>query len=272
MTRHSSHKAQAPQRPGTFPARTARPARHARVTRLRQLASWLRPGWNDWPGRDDRASRAGRVGRVGRIDQAGQGGSRRGGRPRAAGSLVVLRDGSRVLVRPVRSADALLLADAFARLSETSRRMRFLGKKEELSAAELRYYAEVDHHDHEALIALDPASGRGVGVGRYVRDAGDPGAAEIALTVIDDWQGRGLGTELLARLSYRGRQEGICRFTGVVSAGNVPMGMLMRNVGAAETSRSFGTVEYEIALARAEEYSLDWWFRCVEDSGAFAWR
>jgi RimJ/RimL family protein N-acetyltransferase len=184
----------------------------------------------------------------------------------------VLLDGSRVLVRPVRSTDALLLADMFARLSETSRRMRFLGKKEELSAAELRYYANVDHHDHEALIALDPAGGRGVGVARYVRDADDPRAAEIALTVIDDWQGRGLGTELLGRLSYRARQEGICRFTAVVSADNVPMGMLLRSVDAAECGRSFGTVEYEIALARAEEYSLDWWFRCVEDGSIFAWR
>ena len=188
------------------------------------------------------------------------------------GRPVRLRDGSAVLIRPVRPADDGLLADGFARLSDRSRRMRFLGKKEELSAAELRYYANVDHHDHEALIALDPAGGRCVGVGRYVRDADDPRAAEIALTVIDDWQGRGLGTKLLARLSYRARQEGICRFTAVVSSDNVPMGMLLGNVGAEESGRSFGTVEYEIALAGAEEYSLDWWFRSVEDGSVFAWR
>jgi RimJ/RimL family protein N-acetyltransferase len=251
MTRHSSFKAQARERPATFPARTTRPARHARVTRLDRLASWLRPG------------------REVRPDQGSLPDGR--GRPRAEPTPVVLRDGSRVLVRPVCGTDALLLADAFARLSETSRRMRFLGKKEELSAAELRYYANVDHHDHEALIALDPAGGRCVGVGRYVRDADDPLAAEIALTVIDDWQGRGLGTELLARLSYRARQEGICRFTAVVSADNVPMGMLLRNVGAEESGRGFGTVEYVIALACAEEYSLDWWFRCVEDGSVFTW-
>jgi GNAT superfamily N-acetyltransferase len=177
-----------------------------------------------------------------------------------------------VLVRPVRATDALLLAEGFARLSERSRRMRFLGPKDELSAGELRYYTDVDHHDHEALVALDPASPRIAGVARYVRDSGDPQAAEIALTVADDWQGRGLGTELLARLSYRARQEGICRFTGMVSHDNVPMGMLMRSVGAVETDRSFGTVEYEIALMRAGEYSLDWWFRCVDDGSVFSWR
>jgi RimJ/RimL family protein N-acetyltransferase len=193
-------------------------------------------------------------------------------RPEEEATPVVLRDGSGVLVRPVRATDALLLAEGFARLSERSRRMRFLGKKEELSAGELRYYADVDHHDHEALVALDPADGRGAGVARYVRDADDPQAAEIALTIADDWQGRGLGTALLARLSDRARQEGICRFTAVVSSDNVPMGMLLRSVGAVETDRSFGTVEYDIALMRAGEYSLDWWFRCVDDGSVVSWR
>jgi len=198
----------------------------------------------------------------------------RDGRPWPEGEAtpVLLRDGSRVFVRQVRSTDTLLLAEGFARLSERSRRMRFLGKKEKLSAGELRYYTDVDHHDHEALVALDPADGRGAGVARYVRDADDPRAAEIALTIADDWQGRGLGSALLARLSDRARQEGICRFTAVVSYDNVPMGMLLNSVGAVETGRSFGTVEYDIALMRAEEYNLDWWFRCVDDGGVFSWR
>jgi len=106
---------------------------------------------------------------------------------------VVLRDGSAVLIRPVRRADAALLADGFARLSTRSRRLRFLSPKKELSSAELGYFTDVDHHDHEALGALDHADGRGVGIARYIRDAVDPQAAEIAVTVIDDWQGRGLG-------------------------------------------------------------------------------
>jgi RimJ/RimL family protein N-acetyltransferase len=97
-------------------------------------------------------------------------------------------------------------------------------------------------------------------------------AAEIALTVADDWQGRGLGTELLARLSHRARQEGVGRFTAVVASDNVPMGMLLRSVAAVQVRRGFGTVEYEIALMRAEEYSLDWWLRCVEDGSVFSWR
>src|SRR5215472_17497152 len=82
------------------------------------------------------------------------------------GRLVVLRDGSAVLIRQVRSTDAPLLADGFTRLSAASRRMRFLGVKKELSVAELRYFTDVDHHDHEALGALDRAGGHGVGIAR----------------------------------------------------------------------------------------------------------
>ena len=168
------------------------------------------------------------------------------------GRLVVLRDGSAVAIRQVRSTDAPLLADGFARLSPESRRLRFLRRKDELSAAELRYFTDVDHHDHEALGALDHAAGRGVGVARYVRDAGDPHAAEIALTVVDDWQGRGLGTELLAQLSGRARAAGIRRFTALVSADNAAMTALLRRLCADPVHREHGTVEWEITLTPSE--------------------
>ena len=180
---------------------------------------------------------------------------RRRGRAGAAvtGRPVVLRDGSAVLIRPVRRADAPLLADGFTRLSARSRRLRFLTPKTELSPAELRYFTDVDHHDHEALGALDRADGRGVGIARYVRDTGDPQSAEIAVTVVDDWQGRGLGAELLARLSGRARTEGIRRFTALVSADNAAMAALLRSVSASPVHREYGTVEYEITLTPCEE-------------------
>src|SRR5215468_5073520 len=179
------------------------------------------------------------------------------GRPvragRAAGGPVVLRDGSKVVIRPVQRDDAPLLADGFARLSPRSRRLRFLRTKDELTPAELRYFTDVDHHDHEALGALDHPGGRGVGVARYVRDAGDPHAAEIAVTVVDDWQGRGLGTELLAQLSGRARSEGICRFTALASADNTVVAALLRSASAGVVRREHGTVEYEITLAPGGE-------------------
>ena len=139
---------------------------------LHWIPNWLRPGWSRLLGHRPR--------------------------PAVKGRPVALRDGSKVVIRQVHSADAPLLADGFARLSPQSRQMRFLTSKKELSRAELRYFTDVDHRDHEALGALDHADGRGVGIARYIRDAEDPQAAEIAVTIVDDWQGRGLGTELLS--------------------------------------------------------------------------
>ena len=201
----------------------------ARRSPLRRRPAWLQPGRSRLPGRWPRSAVTGRP--------------------------VVLRDGSTVLIRPVDSSDAPLLADGFAQLSARSRQLRFLTPKTELSPAELRYFTDVDHHDHEALGALDHAGGRGVGIARYVRDACDPQAAEIAVTVIDDWQGRGLGTELVAQLSDRARSEGIRRFTALVAAGNPAMAGLLRNVRADLVRREPGALQYEITLAPAEEYT-----------------
>ena len=172
------------------------------------------------------------------------------GRPgwAAKGKRAVLRDGSQVLIRPVQGTDAPLLADGFARLSAGSRRMRFMTGKPQLSPAELRYFTEVDHHDHEAIGALDLLDGRGVGIARYIRSADDPQAAEMAITIVDEWHRRGLGTELLARLSDRARRAGIRRFTALVDAENRAVIGLLRKMGAEQASRGRGTLEYEIML------------------------
>jgi RimJ/RimL family protein N-acetyltransferase len=159
-----------------------------------------------------------------------------------------LRDGSAVRIRQVQSADAALLADGFARLSPRSRQLRFLTRKKQLSSAELRYLTDVDHHDHEALVALSHADGRGVGIARYIRHADDPHAAEIAVTIVDDWQGRGLGTELVTRLSNRARHEGIHRFTALVAEDNVAVARMLRSTSARLAGRGPGTAEYEITL------------------------
>ena len=162
---------------------------------------------------------------------------------------VLLRDGSEVLIRPVRADDAGLLAAGFARLSQESRRLRFLTAKDTLRPAELRYLTDVDHHNHEAIGALDPADGQGAGIARYIRDTADPRTAEIAVTVADGWQGRGLGTELVTRLAERARSEGIERFVALTAGGNVAMGLLLRGMGGTVLRREYGTLEYELPLA-----------------------
>jgi RimJ/RimL family protein N-acetyltransferase len=162
-----------------------------------------------------------------------------------------LRDGSTVAVRPVRAADSARLADGFARLSSSSRRFRFLTGKPALTAAELQYLTDVDHHDHEAIGAADVTDGRGVGIARFVRSRSDPGTAELALTVVDEWHRRGLGTVLLARLVDRARAVGIHAFVALVATDNLAMiGLLSAKPGVELVHADLETLEFEISLAR----------------------
>jgi RimJ/RimL family protein N-acetyltransferase len=148
----------------------------------------------------------------------------------------------------MRADDKEALRAAFARLSERSRYQRFLTAIAELSDSQLRYLTEVDHHDHEALIAFDHDSGDGVGVGRYVR-LDDRANAEAAITIVDDWQGRGLGTAMCQLLAERAREEGIERFTALLLAGNEQMQDVLASLGPANViSRDAGTIEVEVAI------------------------
>jgi GNAT superfamily N-acetyltransferase len=162
-----------------------------------------------------------------------------------------LRDGSQVVIRRVTPADAPLLADAFQRLSRESRELRFLTAKSRLSMSELRYLTEVDGHLHEALGAVDPATGQGVGVARFARLAPDAEVAEVAVTVVDAWQRRGLGTLLLEELTDRARAEGIVRYTALVSGENTVVVDLLHRIGAhvRDADPKSGVLEYEIELA-----------------------
>src|SRR3954453_15573783 len=103
-----------------------------------------------------------------------------------------LADNTNVFVRRIRANDKERLAEGMRGLSEESIRRRFLGPKPSLSAAELRYLTEVDGVDHYAIVAVEAADENRIrAVGRFVRLADDPGAAEVAITVCDNLQGKG---------------------------------------------------------------------------------
>jgi RimJ/RimL family protein N-acetyltransferase len=160
---------------------------------------------------------------------------------------VPLRDGSVVLVRPIEPSDSDRLRRGFERLSDESRYRRFLSPMARLSESQLRYLTEVDHRDHEALIAIDPESGEAVGVARYVRTNAE--TAEFAVTVVDDWQGRGLGTAVLELLTGRARDEGIRRFGALLLAGNAEMLELLGRLGPVRVlSREQGTIAVDVEL------------------------
>ncbi|MGO9783611.1 MAG: N-acetyltransferase family protein [Streptosporangiaceae bacterium] len=161
---------------------------------------------------------------------------------------VTLRSGHQALVRPLRPDDGPGLAEAFEQLSETSRYRRFFAIKPRLSEGTLALLTDVDHHDHEALVAVAPDSGQLVGVARFFRHPGQPDEAEVAVTVIDSWQRRGLGTVLLRELAQRAATEGIRHFTAEILAENGPMLTLARRLGQADTNIHGTTVTASIEL------------------------
>jgi nucleotide-binding universal stress UspA family protein/RimJ/RimL family protein N-acetyltransferase len=161
---------------------------------------------------------------------------------------ITLRNGARVTLRPIAPEDKPLLAAIFERLSEQSRYRRFFTSKAELSAAELDYFVDVDHSDHEAIIAIDPSGGEALGVARYIRSTDDREVAEVAVTVADDWQRRGLGRALLDRLTYRARREGVRRFSALVQSENSASLGLLEGVGDTQRRSDTGVVELVIEL------------------------
>jgi GNAT superfamily N-acetyltransferase len=105
-----------------------------------------------------------------------------------------------------------------AQMSPESRYHRFFMAAAKLSEGQLRYLTEVDQQDHVAWVAVDPATPqqRGLGIARFVRSSADRSLAEMALTVIDAWQGKGLGTCLMGVLYLMARTRGIRALRGVV--------------------------------------------------------
>jgi RimJ/RimL family protein N-acetyltransferase len=140
-----------------------------------------------------------------------------------------LPDGAQVVIRPIRADDKRMLADGLRRLSPESAQRRFLTPKRSFSRAELRYLTEVDGLDHVALVAEHPAAPerRVIAVGRFVRLHDDRDAAEVAVTVADEWQGRGLGSLLGRHLAHSARNRDIRRFTATMASDNVPAHRLM---------------------------------------------
>lgn len=169
-----------------------------------------------------------------------------------ASPQIALPDGARIVIRPLRPVDGPALVEGAAHLSARSSYRRFLGTAPAMGHRTVKYLTDVDHHDHEALVAYEPATGEGVGIARFVRDPARPGCAEIAMTVADDWQGRGVGTVLLDALAARARDEGVTTFTGLVLADNAPMLALFGRLGAVRRRHAAaGTLEVEVDLRPA---------------------
>jgi GNAT superfamily N-acetyltransferase len=142
-----------------------------------------------------------------------------------AAATVLARDGTLVRLRPLRREERDLVAGFFAGLSEESRRRRFLGPMSRLPEAMLRHLVEVDGHRHVAVVA------------------------EVALTVTDRFQGRGIGRLLLGALAATAGGAGVGALVYLVDPGNRPMLGLLRSMGVELRFRD-GLVQGRQPLAR----------------------
>jgi acetyltransferase len=147
--------------------------------------------------------------------------------------VVWLRDGRRVLIRPVLPQDEALTSAFFGSLPARARYERFLAPVRDLPPALVKRFTNIDYASHLALLAETFDGGREtvVAEARYARDGTDPSVAEFAVSVAEDWQGRGLASRLLSKLICRAAGAGIARVVGETLAGNERMLHLARRAG-----------------------------------------
>jgi GNAT superfamily N-acetyltransferase len=178
---------------------------------------------------------------------------RRTARRDSSGDLIALADGRKVVVSPVRPQDSAAERDFVGALSLTSRYRRFHFGLRELTPEASRAMTEIDQHHHVAFVARPAMDNENAANGapivadaRYVVRA-DSADAEFAIAVADDWQGAGLGRELLMRMAAHARGQGLRRLFGDVLWGNNTMIALVRSLGG-KLQRSPG----DATVVRAE--------------------
>jgi RimJ/RimL family protein N-acetyltransferase len=147
---------------------------------------------------------------------------------------ISLRDGTPVLIRLLNQDDKEELEIGFEKLSTKSKYRRFFVPISSLSNSQLKYLTEIDNKNHLALCAYIVGQDGmfGIGVARYFRVEDEPETAEFALTIIDEFQSQGLGTELLNLLIQCACKNGIRKFIGYMLAENSSMLKILKHLGA----------------------------------------
>jgi RimJ/RimL family protein N-acetyltransferase len=139
-----------------------------------------------------------------------------------------LLDGRTVRIRPISPEDVDALVLFHEGLTNETTRMRFFVMHPHLTPAELERFTHVDHHDREALVALNGSDI--IAVARFDR-LPKSDDAEVAFVAADGWQGNGVGTLLLEHLARRARTEGVTRFVADTLGDNHRMLRVFRRSG-----------------------------------------
>lgn len=182
-----------------------------------------------------------------------------GGPPPDDVDEIRLRDGSRIWVRAIRPEDRDKLEEGLRWLSPRSRYMRFHTQVERLTKSQLDYLVDVDHHDHDALVALDPDIERqpGVAVARYIRLRDETSIAEAAITVVDSHQGKGIGTTMIGLLEALAHERGIRVFRNYVLAENTAMLEIFRQLDGELVRESPGLFRVDVPVPGPDDGQPD---------------
>ena len=159
------------------------------------------------------------------------------------------RDGRKIEIRALRPEDRDGLTAAVGRTSAQSLYRRFFGAKREFSEKEVAFFLNVDFINHVALVAVAQEKGQALVAagGRYVVQ--QPGTAEVAFVVTDQYQGQGIGAALLRHLAIIGRDAGLKQFTAEVLPENAPMLKVFEKCGLKpSTKRERGVVHVALQL------------------------
>jgi len=160
-----------------------------------------------------------------------------------------LRGGSRIEIRALRPSDREELHSAVSRMSDESIHRRFFAPKRRFTEREIDFYINVDFVNHVALVAVLEADGRAliVGGGRYIMS--QPGVAEVAFSIDDAHQGRGIGALLMKHLTAIAREGGLRQFIAEVLTGNSAMLSVFKKAGLEMTTkREDGIVHVTLQL------------------------
>ena len=175
-------------------------------------------------------------------------------RPASYSALETLRGGRRVEIRALRPSDRDELKAAVARISSASLYRRFFGPKRHFTEKEVAYFVNVDFVTQVALVAVagEREQPTIIGGGRYI--VVEPGVAELAFAIIDQYQGLGLGAAMLRHLVAIARRAGLNALVASVLPDNRAMLTVFEHSGLGiRTRREQGTVHVTLEVPQCPE-------------------
>jgi RimJ/RimL family protein N-acetyltransferase len=158
--------------------------------------------------------------------------------------------GVNIFLRPVKISDEALVKDFFYSLSDKSMYKRFISSRKDMPHERLQQYVVIDYTKEMVILSVVENREKEqiiAGVGQYGINT-NTHSAEVAVTVADEWQGKGIGTELLKHLTYVAKRQGLLGFTAEVLVENRPM-MSLFEKGGFDMEKKMSSGVYELKLA-----------------------